>query len=429
MGLFGKSKSMLKKELYELNKELSDLKDKITPVMSEYFSLEEKTKELKKEIEDKSLEIKNLDSKLIILRKDISINKILLDEINMDIELSECGIYKPIYEFSNSEAYKDKLSLIRQQQKELIKNDYAVTYPENFMLNNSYSKGEKLVKDNIKQILRSFNNECEVLIDKVKYNNVESIRKKINKSYESLNKMNERMEISINTLYLDLKLQELNLAYEYSLKKQEEKELAKKERERLREEAKLQKEIEEARKTIKKEQSHYNQALFKVLKQLESDPKNQILLDKKDELEEHLKEIDKNLEDIDYREANKRAGYVYIISNIGSFGEDVYKIGMTRRLEPMDRIHELGDASVPFNFDLHALIFSDDAPSLENALHKAFDNNKVNMVNPRREFFKVKLEDIEKVVKDNYDKMVEFKKSPEAQQYFETLAIKKSNDK
>ena len=127
---------------------------------------------------------------------------------------------------------------------------------------------------------------------------------------------------------------------------------------------------------------------------------------------------------MDYREANIKAGYVYIISNIGAFGENIYKIGMTRRLDPMDRVDELGDASVPFNFDVHAMIFSDDAPSLEAILHKEFENKKVNMINNRKEFFNVTLEEIKQVVHSNYDKVVEFIDVPAAEQYRESLKIK-----
>ena len=134
-------------------------------------------------------------------------------------------------------------------------------------------------------------------------------------------------------------------------------------------------------------------------------------------------DLDKAKQEVDYREANQKAGYVYIISNIGAFGENVYKIGMTRRLEPMDRIDELGDASVPFDFDVHALIFSDDAPALEAALHKAFDTRKVNMINQRREFFRVSLDEIEAVVKKNYDKTVEFIRIPPAEQFRMTQKI------
>ena len=173
----------------------------------------------------------------------------------------------------------------------------------------------------------------------------------------------------------------------------------------------------ERRKKIEKEQTHYQTAYEKLLKQLESSPDDADLIQKKSELETQLQDIDKAMKDIDYREANQRAGYVYIISNIGAFGENVYKIGMTRRLDPQDRVDELGDASVPFNFDVHAMIFSDDAPALEAALHKAFEDRKLNMVNTRREFFNVTLDEIKEVVKKNFDKTVEFIDVADAEQY------------
>ena len=216
------------------------------------------------------------------------------------------------------------------------------------------------------------------------------------------------------------------LSHEYQLKKQEEKERLKLLREEERERAKVEREINEARKKIEKEQAHYGNALKGILKQLEtaSDAEREALEEKRMELQEHLGLLGKSMEQIDYRAANQRAGYVYIISNIGAFGENVYKIGMTRRLEPMDRIDELGDASVPFDFDVHALIFSDDAPALEAALHRAFDDRKLNMINTRREFFSVSLDEIKKVVKENYDKTVEFVDYPSAEQYRESLLLR-----
>ena len=220
----------------------------------------------------------------------------------------------------------------------------------------------------------------------------------------------------------------MRLAFEYQQKKQQEKEEQRLARAEMKEAARLQKEIEEQRKKIEKEQTHYQTAYEKLLKQLKEHPDNEDLLSKKVELENQLTDINKAIKDIDYREANQKAGYVYIISNIGAFGENVYKIGMTRRLEPQDRIDELGGASVPFKFDVHALIFSEDAPKLEATLHKAFENKKVNMVNRRKEFFKVTLEEIEDVVKTNYDKTVDFNYMAEAEQYRESLLIKGENN-
>lgn len=232
------------------------------------------------------------------------------------------------------------------------------------------------------------------------------------------------MNISIQPAYLKLKVEELRLAFEYQQKKQDEKEAQKAAREELREAARLQKEIENQKKKIEKEQTHYQTAYEHILKQLEQSPIDPALLAKKAELENQLQDIDKAMKDIDYREANQKAGYVYIISNIGAFGPDVYKIGMTRRLDPQDRVDELGDASVPFNFDVHAMIFSDNAPALEAALHRAFEDRKLNMVNTRREFFHVTLDEIKDVVKKNFDKTVEFIDIPDAEQYRISLKMR-----
>lgn len=274
-----------------------------------------------------------------------------------------------------------------------------------------------MVNDTQNFCFRAFNTECDELINKVKYTNFDASLNRIYKSAEAISKLGTVMDIAIKPGYLKLKVEELRLAFEYQQKKQEEKEAQKAARAELREAAKLQKEIEAQRKKIEKEQIHYQTAYKHLLKQLEQNPDDISLLSKKTELEEHLTDIDKAIKDIDYREANQKAGYVYVISNIGAFGPDVYKIGMTRRLDPQDRVDELGDASVPFNFDVHAMIFSDNAPALEAALHRAFEDRKLNMVNTRREFFHVTLDEIKDVVKKNFDKTVEFIDVPDAEQY------------
>jgi len=433
LGDIFKSKEF-KRQIEELTKKCEDFEALLTPELQDIYNQKEAIRKLnteKTEMEDKIIflqsEIAKYDTTINNLNDAISEKKKYIIELDNQILLQDFGVYTPIYNLVNSEAYKDRLSFIRQKQKELIRNDKACTYPTTFTLDGSLSKGKKLIKDNVKQILRSFNNECDAIIDKVKFNNIESIRKRIEKSYTDLNKINSAMKLSIVPEYLQLKLEELNLCYEYALKKQEEKEEQKRIREQLREEAKLQREIEEARRSTEKEKNHYQNALKKIDSQILSatDGEKESLRAKRTDILTKLEEIQKSIEEIDYREANKRAGYVYIISNIGSFGENVYKIGMTRRLEPTDRIYELSDASVPFNFDIHAMIFSDDAPSLENALHKAFEGRKLNMINQRREFFSVTLDEIEAVVKKNFDKTVEFTRIAPAEQYRESLMLKK----
>ena len=231
------------------------------------------------------------------------------------------------------------------------------------------------------------------------------------------------MSISISQQYINLKIQELLLALDYQQKKQEEKERIRELKEQEREEKRVHKEIEEARKKLQKEKSHYQNALDALMKQIQSNGETPELLEKKNNLEAELEDTAKAIANVDYREANRKAGYVYIISNIGAFGQDVYKIGMTRRLEPMERIEELGDASVPFNFDVHALIFTEDAPALENALHTAFEAQKINKINRRREFFRVNLDEIKSVVRKNFDKTVEWIDVPEAEQYRQSILL------
>ena len=348
-----------------------------------------------------------------------SVKKLKQEAIFFDdaITFQDFGLYTPRYNFVTAEEYKLQLDKIRTKQKEMIKLDTAIAGAKNWTVDGSKSKGNKMIKDMKKLFLRAFNSDCEDVISKVKYSNYEMSLKKIHQSAESIEKLGKMMSLYITSQYINLKIDELHLAFEYQQKKQEEKELQKAARAEMREAAKLQKEIAEQRKKIEKEQTHYQTAYEKLLKQLSEAPDNADLLQRKNELESQLSDIEKAMKNLDYREANQKAGYVYIISNIGAFGENVYKIGMTRRLDPQDRIDELGDASVPFNFDVHAMIFSDDAPALEAALHKSFEDRKLNMVNTRREFFNVTLDEIKEVVRKNFDKTVEFIDIPDAEQY------------
>jgi regulator of replication initiation timing len=364
------------------------------------------------------------------LEQQITIKKNDLVEMDEGQLLQSFGFYKPRYSLSNSEAYSNKLKEIRMRQQTMVKNDTAATCSTTWTVNNSQREGEKMVRDYQKLILRSFNNECDASIINVKFNNIESIEKRIQKAFDILNKLGTKMSISISQQYLNLKLEELYLCYEYALKKQEEKEEQKLIREQMREEAKALKEIEELKAKLGKEEKHFSKALAAIEVQFlkaKSEAERISLEQEKSGILQNLEEIEKNKEDILYREQNTRAGYVYIVSNIGSFGENIYKIGVTRRLDPQERVDELGDASVPFGFDVHAMIFSDDAPTLENALHRAFETNRLNLINRRREFFRVTLDEIKQVVHTNFNKPVEFIDLADAQQFRESLVLKGSS--
>ena len=409
----------LQKQSDDARQELTKYKETFTPEMIEYDNITKRITEENKTLEKLTSDKNKLEEELESLKTQVI-------ETTEAIQMQEFGLYKPKYDFASSELYKERLTDIRNYQKTLIKADRAVTGNMNWTVNGSAAQGRKMLRDMQKLLLRAFNSECDELIDKVKFNTFDTAVKRMKSSFEAISKLGTIMSVAITTEYYNSKYEELCLALEYRKKKQDEKEEQKEIRARLREEAKLQKEIEEARKKVKKEQSHYEKALESINAQIAaaSEDELQALNDKKHEILKQLDEIEKAIKDIDYREANAKAGYVYIISNIGSFGENIYKIGMTRRLEPLDRIDELGDASVPFDFDVHAMIFSDNAPALEAALHKAFEDKKLNMINKRREFFNVTLEEIEEVVKKNYDKTVDFVRMPDAEQYRESQKIK-----
>lgn len=424
-----------------LQTEHLQLGDKYNNVIERYSELDLNTlSDIKENIKQRNIEINDLNLKKsyldteysslsneinILTKEKISISK-EIHLLNNELEYIDLGFTKPLFDYDTSEVFKKELPKIKNEQKKLVSSGKAIDAPKKMWLDGSLTKGKQRLKKDINNTLKTFNSDCDTIISKVKYNNLETIESRIKKSFSTLNKLNQDLEIKIKEDYLNLKLKELHLTYGKELKIQEEKEAKRIEKEILREEKRLMKELEEKRLSIIKERTHYTNELNNLSHLLEKDPSNNDILEKIKEFEVKIQEIENSLKDIDYRENNKRAGYVYIISNIGSFGENIFKIGMTRRLDPLDRVRELGDASVPFQFDIHALIFSEDAPALENAIHKSLEDKKVNMKNSRKEFFSVTIEEIEKIVKDNFSKTVEFVYKPEAEQYNQSLLIKKS---
>lgn len=405
-------------------KEIERLKSQMSQEQLELADLNATIEKQQALVQQLSAEAKNLEQHVSDLKQQVV-------ETEENILMQSFGLYQPRYQFMKADEYKARLLEIRASQKDMIKDKTAVTGNTSWTVNGNASKGKKMVSDMQKLLLRAFNAECDDVIEHVKYNNIESSEKRITSSRDSISKLGQLMDIAITPRYYKLKIEELYLAFEYQQKKQQEKEEQKEARARMREEAKLAKEIEEARKKLEKEQTHYNNALAQINKQLEAagEDERDAILEKKQKIEEQLSKIDSAFKEVDYRDANQKAGYVYVISNIGAFGENVYKIGMTRRLDPMDRIDELGDASVPFDFDVHAMIFCDDAPKLEAALHNAFAERKLNFVNQRREFFNVTLDEIKKVVKENYDRSVEFIEFAPAEQYRQSLLLKRQIQK
>ena len=326
------------------------------------------------------------------------------------------------YNNLRSDEIKNKLTMLRGDLDEVVKVGSAVTIIGAF-------DSKREANTQTKQILRCFNAECANIIGSVTVKNADSSRAKIQRSFDMLNKIFASDGVQISKSYLASKLEELSLVYAYMVKEEEEKEQRRAIREQMVEEEKVRREIERAKQKIEKEETQFSNEVKKLMSYMQKakdDVEKQLYIDKIQELEEKLKALQADKDNVLEREQNTRAGFVYVISNIGSFGERVFKIGMTRRLEPMDRIAELSSASVPFPFDVHAMIFSEDAPGLETILHQHFDSERVNKVNPRKEFFKVDLDEIKKVVLENHNATVKFVDIPDATEYRETLRMEES---
>jgi hypothetical protein len=351
------------------------------------------------------------------------IKELSLIEENLDIQ--SYGVYKPHYDYSSSEEYKGKIEQNYEKQKALIKAERAALCSTQWTVGGSCREGERMTKQYTKLMLRAFNGESDASILKVRWNNILIMEERIRKAFETINKTGTVHNITISQDYLDLKIDELRLNYEMQDKLYKEKEEQRRIQEQMREEEKVQREIEQAKIEAEDEEKRYQKALEKARTELEKakgaqqDELNQKIV----ELEQQLQTAHELKERAISRAQITKSGYVYIISNIGSFGDNIFKIGMTRRLEPLDRIKELGDASVPFNFDVHAMVYSDNAPELEYKLHLYFENKQLNLVNERKEFFSVTIEEIEEFAKAN-SLPVTITKLAEAKEYRETLALR-----
>ena len=405
-------------------------------------------------------------SKLILVNKFVEPDLVTLQNLkekNKSINIENQKIKREIQELKNLK--KDLISSIEEGTKELehitsylndelFKYDIELTYPfdlvevdssqintyikklqmkEKELLNleevkifNVSTENKRHQNAQAKQIIRLFNAETSQLINKVNSKNIESMQNKIFKSYEGINKIFETDNVRIPETLLDVKLEMLDLMHKYQVKIEDEKIIRREERARLKEIEQAEKEMEKKLKELDKDIRHHNNEIKKLtmyLNNTDLQVEKELYIEKIRELDQSLKNLNSERENVEDRKDNAQSGFVYIISNIGSFGENVYKIGVTRRLEPMDRINELSSASVPFEFDVHALIFSENAFELKNKLHEYFKKYKVNKVNGRKEFFKVNINEIKDKVLSEHNSTVQFIDEPKAIQYRETLRL------
>ena len=419
-----KQLGIAKAKLAEIDNETKDLqllKENADKISSQLESNLDKFKLLKQQASETSVYHKTQQTRL----------KQTLEKIDLYSHVEELIDYghveMPEYLYETSARFTEEIKNVRQQQKELIKDKVAVICPSDIIISDHKPLNKKILNGQIKLMLSAFNIECDLLIAKVTPSSFPRTLERIEKLANGLEKSAATLSCGFNIKYIELKYEECKLQYQHKLKRQDEQEEQRLIREQIREEQKAIKEYERAIAHAEKEEKMYREMLQRAKKELEkSSDENKLIT------EQRIKDLELQLANAEATEARAksmaeqtRKGHVYVISNIGSFGEGIYKIGLTRRLEPMDRVKELGDASVPFLFDVHAMIYTDDAPTLEKELHKKFTQQRVNAVNMRKEFFKVDLSSIKDAVKDITSVDADFKMTALAEDYYETQRLQR----
>jgi hypothetical protein len=330
---------------------------------------------------------------------------------NDDAILQEVGVYRYHHPLETAADYQERLKALDTEIAKAVKFGHAIEKSNQFTYDNSLAKGKRMSDDLGKLMLRAYNAEAESCVRSLRAGNVVTAKERLERSREAIAKLGKMMDMRISEVFHDLRIREIELTADFLMKKQEEREAAKEERARLKEEMKVAAELATERERLDKERNHLLNALLSIQAQGGTDSA----------LEEKLAMIDDAIASNDYRAANIRAGYVYIISNRGAFGADVVKIGLTRRLEPMTRVDELGDASVPFRFDVHCLFFSEDAVTLEAELHTHFASRRLNQANLRKEFFFATPSEVREVLRSKLGNLLEFNEHAEATDYHQSL--------
>lgn len=398
--------------------------------------VERAQEELKRAQGENQRTLEKEKSRVEELRSQYAKSKEFFDRLTREVSLLEeqlndisYGLYKPHFDFQTSEEYQKRLEEIRNRRKEMLREGKAATCTTEWKVGESKQAGARMVKQYSKVMLRAFNAEVEAGLSNVAWNNIGKIEERLKKAFQTINELGSQLQISLSSAYLEICLKELYLTHELQEKRHAEQEEQREIREKMREEERAQKELERAQREAEDEEKRYAKALEKAQSELQkaSGIELEELKAKMQSLERQLAEAKAQKERAISQAQLTRSGYIYVISNIGSFGENVFKIGMTRRLDPMDRVRELGDASVPFPFDVHAMLYSLDAPTLEGELHGYLENRRLNLVNPRKEFFAVSLEELDEFAKKNNVKL-ELTKLAEAKEYRESVAMRTKTD-
>lgn len=395
------------------------LKTKYRPIEN----LDKAIEDFEKELNLKREEIEKCKSEILRLQNEYTQKhevylklKHQIKVLNEDFSVLELGLYEPKYNFSSSEEYKKELAFNMDEQKSLLADGDYIEYDNEIDLSK-----KKFIRYFVKIITNSFNLECDKLLSKVKWDNYKQTEQKIKALAEKYKKSVDNW-LYFTDEFINLKLEQLALTHEEALKKKDEYEREKLINAHRKEQERYYKKLEEEKLKAEQEEEQAKKMLefaeqqAKLAREDEKDKYNKII----EELNKKLEQAQEKSRKISNAQLTKE-GDIYIISNIGSFGENIYKIGMTRREQPEERIDELSNASVPFRFDIHAMIHTEDAPALETYLHNYFNDKRVNKVNTHKEYFNVTLEEIEKAVREKLGTKPVFIYEPLAEEYKQTL--------
>lgn len=374
--------------------------------------------DLAREVERLRGELTGLQASVGDARRELASVQTEVVETRDTVILREVGIYEFRHPLDDGVAYKARLADLKGQIKAAVKQGHAVVGATQWSVDGSQAKGRKMVSDFSKLMLRAYNNEVDHLVRTMKPYKLDTAITRLGKTRGTIARLGKTMAIEVTDYYHRLRVYELELTADYLAKVAEEKERAREERERLREERKALQELKREEERLRKERNHR----ASVLAQLEA---GSATAEEIARARQSLEEVDAALEGVLAREANVRAGYVYVISNPGTFGPGIVKVGMTRRLEPMDRVNELGGASVPFKFDVHTLVFSEDALGLESALHNALADRRVNLVNQRREYFYSTPEEVRDLLAKHHGQLLHYDSDAEALEWHQSTTIRK----
>lgn len=361
------------------NQEIKSLKEQLSKIPEELFTISD----LDNTIKAKESQLQNLNLSILNSQKELKEIKSEIIEYSNERTAQSLGFYSKILTkyWYDSEEIERQIKELRSEIKSYISNKLFYKQYGYFVHNNSEAKGRVMIEKMCKIAITAFNLNVDALLDKVNISNVESLKQKIIKNFDNLNKQLSVFNSELTRDMLNFRLKEIELRYALTVRKEEEKDARRQEKERLKQQEKEEKELQkELDKLYNKLDNEYH----------------------KDNLDNNIIEsIQEEINKAEHNLKNKKAGYVYIIKNM-SFGDSIYKIGVTRRNDWTHRVRELYNASVPYKFLPVCIIFSEDCYALESALHKEFDKYRVNKINKHKEFFQLPLEEIEGIIKQKY---------------------------